>query len=1038
MSKILKKIILILLVSILLLSNCFNTVMAAFEISDAYIQKIGEAPYHLKYYQEAKGMDTYAICSIVGYYKDGNFYPAYCLNRDLHGVGAVDNYSVDIDSLIDDNQVWRVVKNGYPYKTASEMGVWSDFDAFAVTKFAVYCVTGQADINLYSADDGDAEGQAMLQALHNLVDIGLYGTDTFNEEIKINKYSEFIEDGDYYSVLYNVSAKNSISEYKIEKIEGLNNGDLITDENGNVKTIFNNNENFKVKILKSNLNSDKNININISAKLKSYPIFYGKTRIQGTQNYLLTANEYNNINKNVNLKLKLNTGKIQIVKTDEETKEGIEGVEFELFNSNNKSVGKAVTNKEGKAYFSNLYQGKYYLKETKTNEKYVLDENKKYDVNVNYNKTSTINIENEHKKGNITISKIDKDNKEIALGNVGFELYNTDTSKLIGTYYTNQDGEIKISNLRIGNYKIKEISTNQWYNLADDKNVKVTWNKTNKVTIENELKKGQIRVIKVDKDNNEIKLKGVKFEVKDTKGNVLETITTDEKGEALTSKYALRDYNSIIIHEIETNKNYKLNENISEIKLEENQIKSIKFENEKKKGQIKVIKVDKDNHETKIPNVKFNVMDEQGNIIESIITNNDGEAITKLLPIDKEYKIQEIETNEIYKLSDEVKTVKLEENQIKNIEFENEKKKGQIKVIKVDKENHEVKLKDVEFEVLNEQGLFVEKLVTDDNGEAISSLLPIDQNYILKENKTGENYVLSEEPQTVEIEENQIKNIVFENEKIKGKIKIIKTADKDSTISGIKQGDPIEGVKFEIYDRQNNLVDTVTTNNEGIAYTKSLDKGIYNIKEIETNEYFLLDEKIQTVRITKNNEITTINLRNKPATPDEEIKKTGPNVATANEEIEYNIEIKNTGNVDLDNFTWEDEVPTDYIRITKINLGTFNQENKYNLYYKTNLNDEYVLLLENISTKNSEVIDLKKELADNEYITNLKLEFGTVEKGFQTENTTKLYAIVNDGVANNSEFENKVNLKSNYKGYNLEKTSKWKTKIYKILPLTGM
>ena len=138
------------------------------------------------------------------------------------------------------------------------------------------------------------------------------------------------------------------------------------------------------------------------------------------------------------------------------------------------------------------------------------------------------------------------------------------------------------------------------------------------------------------------------------------------------------------------------------------------------------------------------------------------------------------------------------------------------------------------------------------------------------------------------------------------------------------------------------------------------------------------------------------------------------------------------------NITWEDEIPFKFIKLTRINLGTFNQENTYNLFYKTNLNDEYVLLLEDISTKSSEEIDLKKELADNEYITNIKLEFGTVKKGFKTENTTKLYAKVNEGVENNSEFENKVSLKSNYKGYNLEKTSKWKTKIYKILPLTGM
>ena len=49
------------------------------------------------------------------------------------------------------------------------MGLESDYDAFAVTKFAVYCLQGQADINLYTADEDDVEGQAMLKALHDLV-----------------------------------------------------------------------------------------------------------------------------------------------------------------------------------------------------------------------------------------------------------------------------------------------------------------------------------------------------------------------------------------------------------------------------------------------------------------------------------------------------------------------------------------------------------------------------------------------------------------------------------------------------------------------------------------------------------------------------------------------------------------------------------------------------------------------------------------------------------------------------------------------------
>ena len=82
-----------------------------------------------------------------------------------------------------------------------------------------------------------------------------------------------------------------------------------------------------------------------------------------------------------------------------------------------------------------------------TNNNYILSK-VEFDVNVEYNKTTKVEVENEHKKGNIKVYKVDKDNNKIALGNVEFDLYSVELDKIIGTYKTSVDGEIYIENIR--------------------------------------------------------------------------------------------------------------------------------------------------------------------------------------------------------------------------------------------------------------------------------------------------------------------------------------------------------------------------------------------------------------------------------------------------------------------------------------------------------------------------------------------------------------------------------------------------------------
>ena len=1043
MKKISNKILAMLLLTIMLLNIAANSIYAAIEIDKGKIllKKFGSADYHLKYYREDDDEYRYLICSIVGYEdKDGKFNPTYCMNRNLTGAEDLP-YNVTVDSLLDNNKVWRTIKNGYPYKSARELGLSSSYDAYAVTKWAVYCILGEAKLDYYKAEKDDKEAVAMLKALKKLVKIGQEGTEKQDDNpLIIQGLGDFKESGEYYYQEYKVTSTADFNEYKISKKNNMPKNAFIANTKGEKTATFKNDENFRVMIPKESMNKDIDLEIQISASCESYVILYGKTTVTNTQNYVVTAGKKSTATQKINLKKSVNTGKIRINKTDSETSKPIEGVEFELRDSNGKVVAKESSNKDGIVEFTGLYQGNYKIVETKPNQNYIITQTE-FDVDVEYDKITFKDIQNDHKKGNLRIYKVDEENEEIGLGNVEFELYSEELQKKIGTYFTDANGEIYIENLRTGDYKLKEKSTNKWYNLINDLNIKVEWEQDKKdtqLTVKNELKKGQVKIIKVDKDNHRIKLEGVKFNVIDANGKKLETITTDSNGEAITSKYAVRDYKCIFIQEVETKQDYILNDEKIEITLEANEVSTVQIENEVKKGKIKVIKVDKDNNEIKIQGVKFEIYDENKNVVDTLITDENGEAISKDLPIISEYTIKEIKTNQEYKLNKETVKVKLDENNTTELKFENEKKKGQIKVIKIDSDNNEIKLQGVEFHVLNSKGEIVETLKTDKNGEAVTKKLPIDEKYTVVETKTLENYILSEEKITVTLKEDEIENITIKNQKIKGKIKVIKTSKDYNIITNEKTGTPLEGVEFEIYDNQNNLVDKIITDKDGIAISKELEKGTYHVKEISTNEWYLLNNEMFIAQIINNNQITELKITNESKRPDIDIEKTGPDEAEVGCEIEYDISVRNIGNTKLEDFTWHDKIPTDYIKVTKFETGTYNQNLRYNLYYKTNLSDNrYILMMEGLSSLENYKIDFEQELADNEYVTELKLEFGTVDVGFCSNDNPHLFAKVKDTVKSGEFFVNKVDIGGEINGYKVKDKSKWKTKAFKILPVTG-
>ena len=169
-------------------------------------------------------------------------------------------------------------------------------------------------------------------------------------------------------------------------------------------------------------------------------------------------------------------------------------------------------------------------------------------------------------------------------------------------------------------------------------------------------------------------------------------------------------------------------------------------------------------------------------LIKKVNSNKDGTIAFYDLKVGT-YYIKETVAPEYYNISDKVlkveikadkqkgiiidDEVQIEENYTAKIDFENEIQKGKIKINKVDSEDNSIKLEGIEFNIFDKQGNFIEKLVTDSSGIAVSSDLRCDTDYVLGETKTIEVYVLNNKPVEFRVSNEETKEIKVENEKIK-------------------------------------------------------------------------------------------------------------------------------------------------------------------------------------------------------------------------------------------------------------------------------
>ncbi|PGY73509.1 MSCRAMM family protein [Bacillus cereus] len=387
-------------------------------------------------------------------------------------------------------------------------------------------------------------------------------------------------------------------------------------------------------------------------------------------------------------------------------------------------------------------------------------------------------------------------------------------------------------------------------------NFKFNWKHWNKPST------GKVKIKKVDSNNDNKKLVGAKFKIEDLNGKIVGELVTNEEGEAISKDLPIGNYTLV---EKEAPKGYELSKDKIAVKVEKDAEVEIKIGNKKlpdPMGKMKLMKVDISDKNKKLAGAKFKIEDLNGKIVGELVTNEEGEVISKDLPIGN-YTLVEVEAPKGYELLKDKITVKIEKDAEVEIKIGNKKlpdPMGKMKLVKVDISDKNKKLAGAKFHIEDAKGKVVGELITDEKGEMISKDLPIG-NYTLVEIEAPKGYELLKDKIAVKIEKDTVVEIKIENKKLPdptGQFEIEKVDDKDSELK-------LKGAVFQVLDKEGKELSRLITDEKGKVISTQLAIGKYTIKEIKApNGYMLLRDpiEIEITEAVKTQKITVKNAKN--------------------------------------------------------------------------------------------------------------------------------------------------------------------------------
>ena len=745
-------------------------------------------------------------------------------------------------------------------------------------------------------------------------------------------------------------------------------------------------------------------------------------------------------------------GSLLVVKKDAVTGAPISDVEFFITDSDGSVIGTAngryVTDSAGTIRIDGLTPGMTVIaKEVRAKDGYILDDTPQ-SIKIKRNSVMTLEFRNQP-RGGVLVKKVDAVTNA-PISDVEFLVTDSD-GNLIGNangkFVTDSAGTFTITDIAHGTtLVIKETRAKDGYLLDDTpQTVKVKSNEVVTVEFRN-APKGNLIIVKQDSVTKE-PLEGVEFKITyadgsyvDAEGGTLSSTGlywTDKEGEITISGIS----GTVVVTEIETIPGYTIDENTrtQTVVVNPNDTQTLYFYNTPV-GGLQIIKSDKDSGK-RIAGVKFEIRKMNGEIIGTYTTDSDGVIY---LPEAESgwYTVTEQEAASGYLLDTTPHRIEVKDGQTATLEITNHKS-SRILLHKVDKATGKG-IYGAVFLLYDSNHNPIGEYVTDQDGYIYADEGLTDGRYYLREIKAAPGYVLDPELKTIYVRYGSTTEIEWSNTAECGQIQVIKKSANDNPINGLPAGTLLEGAVFEIYDKAGNVVDTIKSDRNGRAISKTLPLSRYTVREIKAPANYSINPTVMTAYLEFNGQIVTFEVQNTSVSTGVSIKKTGPVQAVPGQPIRYVFsQIKNNSNVVLDSFYWRDQLPAP-VTLSKIVTGSYNQPLSYKVVYKTNLSGGYRTLADNLSTSKVYVLDARPAvlgLAANERVTEVMFVFGNVKAGFAQVETPYIYATARSGLANNSGIVNVADVGGLYNEQWIQAVSRWLTTVYTKttvkLPKTG-